>query len=338
MSRPIASLSLDLDNKWSYLKTRGDASWRGLPSYLDLVVPRILALTESMDLWITVFVVGQDAALDKNRRAIAAIADAGHEIANHSFHHEPWLHRYTEGQVEAEVKAAEEHIHRITGQQPVGFRGPGYSCSDATLRVLSGRGYLYDASVLPTFLGPLARAYYFLTAKLDRKEKEKRKALFGRLRDGLQPLRPHLRNTGETSILEIPVTTMPWLKLPIHVSYLLYLRRFSRSLAMSYFRAAVTLCRWAGIGPSLLLHPLDFMDADDEPDLTFFPAMRLPRAEKLTLVRDVVRMLGDRYQIVTMRQHAEHARRTFGLPADIPVTDRRAAGRVATTPVGAPRE
>ena len=25
--KPIASLSLDLDNKWSYMKTHGDAGW-----------------------------------------------------------------------------------------------------------------------------------------------------------------------------------------------------------------------------------------------------------------------------------------------------------------------
>ncbi len=27
MSKKIASLSLDLDNKWSYMKTHGDAGW-----------------------------------------------------------------------------------------------------------------------------------------------------------------------------------------------------------------------------------------------------------------------------------------------------------------------
>jgi peptidoglycan-N-acetylglucosamine deacetylase len=26
-SKPIASLSLDLDNKWSYMKTHGDPGW-----------------------------------------------------------------------------------------------------------------------------------------------------------------------------------------------------------------------------------------------------------------------------------------------------------------------
>ena len=41
--RPVASLSLDLDNEWAYLKTRADPAWRNYPSYLDQVVPHIAA-------------------------------------------------------------------------------------------------------------------------------------------------------------------------------------------------------------------------------------------------------------------------------------------------------
>ena len=156
-SKPLASLSLDLDNKWSYLKTRGDRAWQSLPSYLDLVVPRVLGLLKTLDLTITVFVVGQDAALAVHREPLAAIAAAGHEIGNHSFHHEPWLHLYSEERTETELVQAEEHIERATGRRPRGFRGPGFSLSPATLRVLARRGYRYDASTLPTFLGPLAR-------------------------------------------------------------------------------------------------------------------------------------------------------------------------------------
>ena len=34
--KPLASLSLDLDNQWSYMKTHGDAGWEALPTYLPL--------------------------------------------------------------------------------------------------------------------------------------------------------------------------------------------------------------------------------------------------------------------------------------------------------------
>src|SRR3954468_18510468 len=133
MPQSIASLSLDLDNKWSYLKTHGDRGWEEFPSYLDGVVPRFLDLLADLGLRITVFVVGQDAALEKNRAALASIAAAGHEIGNHSFHHEPWLHLYSPGEIEYEIRSAEEAIAEATGVVPSGFRGPGYSLSPAVV-------------------------------------------------------------------------------------------------------------------------------------------------------------------------------------------------------------
>ena len=63
--KTIASLSVDLDNQWSYMKTHGDAGWEHFPGYLDLVVPRILSFVNDRDLKVTFFVVGQDAALRK---------------------------------------------------------------------------------------------------------------------------------------------------------------------------------------------------------------------------------------------------------------------------------
>ena len=148
--KPIASLSLDLDNRWAYLKTHGDSGWENFPSYLDIVVPRILKFFRERHLTISFFIVGQDAALAKNREALASIAAAGHEIGNHSFHHEPWLHLYSEQEIDAEIAEAEEQIELATGCRPVGFRGPGFSCSAAVLRTLRKRGYEYDASTFPT--------------------------------------------------------------------------------------------------------------------------------------------------------------------------------------------
>jgi len=183
--KPLASLSLDLDNEWAYVKTHGDPAWESYPSYLDVVVPRFLDLLAEFGQRITVFIVGQDAALEKNGPALRSIAAAGHEIGNHSFRHEPWLGRYSRLEVEAEITSAGEAIAAATGVQPKGFRGPGFALSRDTLDVLAGAGYRYDCSTFPTFIGPLARAYYFMSAKLTPSEREDRKALFGSVTDGL---------------------------------------------------------------------------------------------------------------------------------------------------------
>ena len=306
MSKPVASLSLDLDNKWSYLKTHGDAGWESFPSYLDIVVPRVLAFLAERQLRITWFVVGQDAALAKNRDALARLAPAGHEVGNHSFHHEPWLHLYSPAQIEDELARAEDAIAGATGVRPDGFRGPGFSVSEAVLNVLVRRGYRYDASTFPTYLGPLARAYYFMTAKLDPAEKKRRAKLFGNFADGHRSARPYHWRTAAGPLLEIPVTTMPLFKVPIHVSYLLYLARYSRAAARAYFEAALWMCERARTGPSILLHPLDFLGGDDVPDLSFFPAMDRPAAWKLGGVSDALAALARRFDVQPMGRHAEH--------------------------------
>lgn len=302
--KKLASLSLDLDNHWSYMKTHGDAGWDSYPSYLDVVVPRVLDLLAARGLRITFFVVGQDAALDRNRDAIASLSAAGHEIGNHSFRHEPWLHLYSEQELDDELARAEDAIEAVTGAHTTGFRGPGYSLSETTLRVLVRRGYRYDASTLPTYLGPLARAFYFRSARLDEEQRRERSQLFGTWRDGTRPVAPYRWSVGGTTLLELPVTTMPVVKVPIHVSYLLYLSAYSPALARAYFASALRVCRAAGVGPSILLHPLDFLAADDVDALAFFPGMALPLRRKLDTVATSLDLLTRAFDVRPVGEHA----------------------------------
>ncbi|MGS0525482.1 hypothetical protein ACU8V7_10075 [Zobellia nedashkovskayae] len=65
MSKPYLSLSLDMDNQWSYMKIHGEEGWEEYPSYLDIFVPHALQVLEELDLKITFFIVGQDAAFEK---------------------------------------------------------------------------------------------------------------------------------------------------------------------------------------------------------------------------------------------------------------------------------
>lgn len=316
--RPRLSLSLDLDNKWSYLKTHGSEAWRDYPSYLDHVVPRILDFLEQRGLRITFFIVGQDAALEKNREALAKLSRAGHEIACHSFNHEPWLHLYTTDQLHAELEQAEEAIEAATGTRVRGFRGPGFSISTATLGVLSERGYDYDATAFPNILNPMARAYFFARSNLSAEEKERRKGLFGTYSDAFRPVKPYYWNLGGRELLELPVTTMPILKLPTHFSYLIYLAGYSPFLARSYLSLALAACRATGTEPSLLLHPLDFLGGDDEPELAFFPAMDMPAARKLELLSGFFEQILAKFEAVTMGEHVAHIRQRDDLRSYVP--------------------
>ena len=310
--RPLASVSLDLDNLWAYLKTAGDSSWQQRPSYLDAFTPFMLEFLDRLGLRITFFIVGADAAIAANGPALRSLVAAGHEVGNHSFEHEPWLNRYGPEQLRREVQSAGDAISDATGMRPAGFRGPGFSWSPALLELLADLGYDYDASTLPSFLGPLARAYYFRTTRnLTAQEREQRKDLFGRFSDGLRPVKPYYwQLAGGRQLMEIPVTTVPVFKTPFHFSYLAYLSRFSERLMFAYLRTALGMCRLTGTEPSFLLHPLDVIGADKAPQLASFPGMDIPSARKADLLRRVLETIAADFELVCMGRHAaEFARR-----------------------------
>ena len=315
-TRPTASLSLDLDNLWSYLKTHGDPGWHTRPTYLPRFVPLALELLAELRVGITFFVVGVDAARGENGDALRSIVDAGHEVGNHSYEHEPWLHRYSREALEQEICRAEDAIVSAMGQCPLGFRGPGYSFSPVLLDVLAQRGYRYDASTLPTFLGPLARYYYFATAHLSAEQREERSTLFGSWSAGFWPNTPYeWELPSGRKLLEMPVTVCPVVRTPFHLSYLLYVSRFSETLALAYWRSALASCRLAGVEPSVLLHPLDLMGADVAPELRFFPGMDVASDVKRRFFLKALGILQRRYDIVPMSVHADRIRRRQGLRA-----------------------
>ncbi|HEY9085490.1 MAG TPA: polysaccharide deacetylase family protein [Candidatus Tyrphobacter sp.] len=303
--RPAAALSLDLDNLWSYLKIRGDERWREYPSYLPALVPLVLERLTRAGQRITFFLVGKDAEREENGEALRAIVRAGHDVGNHSHRHESWMHRYAADEVREEIANAERAIAAATGITPRGFRGPGFALSPAILGVLAERGYRYDASTLPTFIGPLARAYYFRRSKLDATQRAERATLFGAWRDGFLPNRPY--RCGGGALLELPVTVMPGVRTPFHVSYLLYLASYSRPAALAYLESALALCAWTKTMPSLLLHPLDFLGRAEAPGLEFFPGMHLSGAFKRAFVDDVIAAYARRFHIVAMDDAAEAA-------------------------------
>ncbi|MCB0855453.1 MAG: polysaccharide deacetylase family protein, partial [Bacteroidetes bacterium] len=285
-------------------KTHGDPNWDQYPSYLSYAVPRILDFLDNQETTISFFIVAQDAAFESNREVLGEIAHRGHEIGNHTFHHDPWLHLYSEEEIDHEITRAEEFIELATGVKPRGFRGPGFSFSENVLKVLTRKNYLYDASTFPNILNPLARAYFLATSNLSKEERKQRAGLFGSWKDGFRPNKPYHWQFNEQQLLEIPVTTMPLFKVPIHTSYILYLATYSVPLAMAYFRFVLMMCRISRTSPSILLHPLDFIGKDDTTALSFFPAMNVESQKKLMVMGRVFEMLKKEYHLVDMQTHA----------------------------------
>ena len=301
----LASISLDLDDKWSYMKVHGDPGWEKFPSYLDIVLPITLDVLDKLDIKITFFIVGQDAAIEKNHAVLKMIVDRGHEVANHSFHHESWLKTYSKEKIEEEIVIAEEAILNATGKRTNMFRGPGFSWSNDLLEVLEKRNYIFDASLLPTYISPLMRKYYFWKSKLSKEEKESRKELFGSFKESFYPLKPYTWILPNKKILlEIPVTTMPVFKIPFHQSYLIYIHNISGGLMKLYLRFAILMCKITKTQPSYLLHPLDLLGSDDVPELAFFPGMNVQSKKKVEIFEAAMNILKNNFELLPMGEFA----------------------------------
>ncbi|MBB4905943.1 polysaccharide deacetylase family protein [Actinophytocola algeriensis] len=307
-TRPLASVSLDLDNLWAYLKTHGDAEWERMPSFLPTAAPRLLELFGEHGVTGTVFAVGADVEREDGAKAVAAFAAEGHEVANHSYRHEPWLHRYSRTELEAELARTEEAIVAAGAPRPVGFRGPGFSVSPTLVEVLADRGYTYDASTLPTWIGPLARAFHNRTAPPG---DARRDELFGGFSRVLAPNSAYRWRTGSgadrADLVELPVTTMPLLRVPIHGAYVLQLHQISPRLARCYFATALRLCRALGVSPSLLVHPTDVLGAAEAPGMAFFPGMGVPTARKVALLSWMLTTVRASFTVVGTGEHVTRA-------------------------------
>ena len=78
----------------------------------------------------------------------------------------------------------------------------------------------------------------------------------------------------------------------------------SEIAARAYFAAGLKACRLAKTGPTLLLHPLDFLGADDAPELAFFPAMTVSATVKMNRLGKYVDRLAAEFDVGPVGRYA----------------------------------
>ena len=310
--RPLATLSIDVDNTWAYRRAAGHSDWEQSPTILPLAITRMVDRLTELDLPLTAFLVGRDLLDDGDVSAIEGIQSLDRwELANHSWNHLPWLHTLPAEDVAAELDQTSDAILDRFGVQPVGFRGPGFSCPPPVRRLLAQRGYWYDASVFPTSLAPVARAVFLAKSNLRGAEREKAKQLYGGWSSMLQPNRPHAGTLPDSdgSFWRIPVTTLPLLRTPIHLSYVTFLACQNVAIAKAYVRTAFWLCRKFNVVPSLLLHPPDFLGGNDTDALDGFPGMSMDAQSKLDLTGWILALFAKHFDVRTMAETVPSERR-----------------------------
>ena len=108
-------------------------------------IPRILDLLARNNVRATFFVPGYSA--HRYPPVVRAIADAGHEIAHHSYFHENTIGM--DAQTEADmIDLGLEALWDVAGVRPTGYRAPMWEMTYNTPRLLAERGFLYDSSLM----------------------------------------------------------------------------------------------------------------------------------------------------------------------------------------------
>ncbi len=247
LSEPTFGVHVDFDNLWIY------ESEYGVPCSddQDLIYTQALpALMEVFSRWriaATFFVIGSELQRTSCVEFCRAATAAGHRIANHSHSHRPDFARLTAAEKRTEILTADAAITSAIGGKPSGFRSPGYMADPDVIATLQASGYAYDSSVLPGPASLLMKTYMTLIGQGAGKS-------FGPLRSVFSRATPHLvGGRSHAALWEFPIATFPFLRLPIHST-------FVYKLGIGYLAAALRLLKQTAGHHIYLLHAIDGLD------------------------------------------------------------------------------
>jgi hypothetical protein len=288
----LAALSIDLDGLGHYHRIHGlpERSPGPDPVYLK-AIDRFAELCARIGIHGTAFCVG--GSVEEDAAAAAAVrrlAEAGHEIGNHTLSHDYRLTRRPRGAIAEEVRGGAEVLIRVTGRTPAGFRAPGYTLSAELLDVLVSAGYRYDSSAFPALPYYAAKAAVMGALAVARRPSG---ALLDRPRVLLAPRAPYRPSAadpyrrGRLPILELPITT-GLLGFPIIGTFVATLPRAAVAALLTGTRSLPLF--------NLQLHGIDLLDASDaSPALAARQRdLGVPAAKKIARVEALVRGLPGR--------------------------------------------
>ena len=148
--KAAACLTFDLDAEAAVLTADINSIHRMSPmshqAYGPLAgVPRLLELLSNHGLTATFFIPGYSA--HRYPATVRSIAEAGHEIAHHSYFHENTIGM--DAKTEADmIDLGLKALDEVAGVRPVGYRAPMWELTYNTPRLLADRGFLYDSSLM----------------------------------------------------------------------------------------------------------------------------------------------------------------------------------------------
>ena len=243
-------INVDLDNLWIYEGEFGAPASQSYDALFATSLPRMLDIFDRFNVKSTLFVVGKDLERKSCQEFIADAVTRGHEIGNHSYSHPTNLKKMSLSEKEAQIMRCHELIVKHAGVVPAGFRGPGYYVDRDMLEILMRENYFYDSSVLPSVANQVMALHVFLkTGRFTDKVFGLRRFMFA----SQNPTRIQSRISPAKSLIELPITTAPFLRWPFHTTYL-YM------FGLRYFKTVAPWIKDRIRTPIYLLHGVDTHD------------------------------------------------------------------------------
>ena len=305
-----ANISIDVDALNCYRRIHGlPQSSSDTEDPLWMVgLTRAAQLLEDCGVSATFFVVGRDLEIIPHRRRARQLAEAGHEIANHSFDHPYDLRELPEPELAHQIEGTDRIIEECTGKRPVGFRTPGYNVNADVIAFSRRAGHRYDASVFPCISYWVAKAAVMQWRRVRGDASGSAPTEPWMLLAPGQPYFPHpidyWRPASQPSnYVEIPMATAAFKAFPV----------IGTSLHLMGVRGIETIWPWMNrvFRPffSLEMHAIDFVDVDDiadKPDAEELrrrqPDLQIPWETKKERYRCIFELLSAHRQPVTLAE------------------------------------
>ena len=221
-------MSVDVDGWSSLLKfysVNHEPSKADLQVSVEDGISRLLRLFEQHKIKTTFFVTGEMA--QKHSEAIKMVRLFGHEIACHGLTHGKNECLLDRKEQERRIREATRIIEKNIGYRPRGFRAPCLRANKTTLEILDSCGYLYDSSIITTFIP----GYY------------------GTPFAPPNPYHP-LSSEGSYKLLEIPISVNPLIPLPLSGGWM-------RNLGLSWVKFGIKINFILGRIVLFYIHPRD---------------------------------------------------------------------------------
>jgi hypothetical protein len=317
----MCAISIDLDSIACYYRIHG----LGPPPVelehviLERALPRAARLFAARGLRVTWFVVGRDAdgelavpdraARAGNAARLRALAMRGDELGNHSYGHPYELARFGPAEAAVEIDGCDRVLRAITGAPPRGFRAPGYDLSPAMLDSLARLGYRYDSSLFPAPGYYAAKAAVMATLALAGRPSGAVMTDPRALAAPPEPYRPAMTapwRRGQAPVVELPIAVTPWLRIPAIGTSLI--------VAPAAIRGRIIRAMASRRFFNFELHGIDFADAEHDgiPGelVARQPDLRVPIAEKLVRLEQLLDQLAAGWAFATLAEVAAEVQRT----------------------------